>query len=48
MFAPRETPIVTERSSPASKLRTIIEWIMETQRSFRRCQDGIDRLSDRF
>ena len=33
---------------PVSKVRTIINWIVETDRRFRMSQDRIDSLSDRL
>jgi hypothetical protein len=44
----RETTQMPKRHSPASKLRTIIDWIVETDRRFRMCQDRIDRFRDKL
>jgi hypothetical protein len=48
MKTPHETTQIPERQNPASTLRTIINWIVETDRRFRMTQDQIDRLTDRF
>ena len=48
MHTPRETTQLPMRQSPASTLRTLIDWIVETDRRFRMTQDQIDRMADRF
>ncbi len=37
-----------DRHQPLSTMQAIIQWIIDTDRRFRRSQDRIDRLSDRF
>lgn len=48
METPQHTQQMPDRSSPASKLRTLIDWIVETDRRFRMTQDQIDRMTDQF
>ena len=48
MTTQREITQMPERRSPASKMRAIISWIIETDRRFRMTQEQIDRMTDRF
>lgn len=42
------TQTSAHRAAPMSTMRTIVNWIVETDRKFRMTQDQIDRMTDRF